>query len=260
MQCIWVRNNVESVFGRRVSLNFGQFGQRGHETVERETDPIVKHSQQILLMVHELHKLGYQRLRIAPGMSSSGMHWRCSVTHVGNISTSHGAILCEFDREAAHYTTGQGNEYFGWEDSRKDTARQLAAKFIDRFPTIAGLGQGVDWQYVGWFVQMLGLSEHSVLPVAYADWHTEPDPRWLPTTTGFDSGLPMPPAGERAERRLTNPIDGVHTHDDSKASPMKAVGPNKILPRMALSIGILRFCDRKLPRPRSVEERDPSRS
>ena len=251
---------MESVFGRRVSLNFGQFGQRGHETVERETDPIVKHSQQILLMVHELHKLGYQRLRIAPGMSSSGMHWRCSVTHVGNISTSHGAILCEFDREAAHYTTGQGNEYFGWEDSRKDTARQLAAKFIDRFPTIAGLGQGVDWQYVGWFVQMLGLSEHSVLPVAYADWHTEPDPRWLPTTTGFDSGLPMPPAGERAERRLTNPIDGVHTHDDSKASPMKAVGPNKILPRMALSIGILRFCDRKLPRPRSVEERDPSRS
>ena len=30
--------------------------------------------------------------------------------------------------------------------------------------------------------------------------------------------------------------------------------------RMALSMGILRFCDRKLPRPRSVQERDPSRS
>jgi len=30
--------------------------------------------------------------------------------------------------------------------------------------------------------------------------------------------------------------------------------------RMALSTGILRFCDRELPRPRSVEERDPSRS
>jgi len=34
----------------------------------------------------------------------------------------------------------------------------------------------------------------------------------------------------------------------------------KYLARMALSTGILRFCDRELPRPRSVEERDPSRS
>jgi len=30
--------------------------------------------------------------------------------------------------------------------------------------------------------------------------------------------------------------------------------------RMALSTGILRFCDRKLRRPRRVEEREPSRS
>ncbi len=35
---------------------------------------------------------------------------------------------------------------------------------------------------------------------------------------------------------------------------------DRSLPRMALSTGILRFCDRELPRPRSVEERDPSRS
>jgi hypothetical protein len=57
-------------------------------------------------------------------------------------------MMNEFDN-AAHYTTGQDNKYFGWEDAQKDTARQLASKFIDRFPAIARLGQGADLPYVG---------------------------------------------------------------------------------------------------------------
>lgn len=146
-------------------------------------------------MVHELHKLGYQRLRIAPGLSPSGMHWRCSITHVGNIQRSHGALLWDFSHDVAHYSTGQSNAYFGWEDARQDTARQLAAKFIDRFSTIARLGQGVDWAYAGWFVQMLGMAEHGELPMAYDNGYMTPDPHWLPTTAEIDSGLPMPPAG-----------------------------------------------------------------
>jgi len=114
--------------------------------VERDADPLVRRSLRVLVMVHELHKLGYQRLRIAPGMSPSGMFWRCSITHVGNIQRSHGAMMCEFNRDAAHYTTGQDNEYFGWTDARQNTARQLATKFIDRFPGIARLGHGADFE------------------------------------------------------------------------------------------------------------------
>jgi hypothetical protein len=38
-----------------------------------------------LLMVGELHVRGYQRLRIAPGMSASGCYWRCSVTPAAHI-------------------------------------------------------------------------------------------------------------------------------------------------------------------------------
>lgn len=159
-------------------------------------DPSTRRAQRVLVMVHELHKLGYQRLRIAPGMSASGAHWRCAVTHIGNIQRSHGAMLCEYDRDAVHYTTGQDNSYFGWEDARQDTARDLAARFLDRCPAIARLAEGADWMYAGWYVQMLGVAERGTLPVAYADWYDEPDPRWLPTTAGFDSGLPMPPPGE----------------------------------------------------------------
>lgn len=163
--------------------------------MERDADPMVRRCQRVLVMVHELHKLGYQRLRIAPGMSGSGMHWRCSVTHAANIRQSHGAMLCAFDRETAHYTSAQDNDYFGWEDAQQDTARQLATKFVERFGEVARLGLGEDWVYAGWYVQMLGLADRGVFPVAYADWYEEPDPRWLPTTAGFQSGLPMPPAG-----------------------------------------------------------------
>jgi hypothetical protein len=164
--------------------------------INRESHPAVRRAQRVLLIVHELHKLGYQRLRIAPGMSSSGMHWRCSVSHIGNILSTHGARLRDFDRDSAHYTSAQNNAYFDWKDASRDTARQLAAKFLERFPGIAKKGKGQDWPYAGWYVQMLGFAERGAFPVAYADWYSEPSPEWLPTTEGFQSGLPMPPGGE----------------------------------------------------------------
>jgi hypothetical protein len=150
----------------------------------------------VLRMVHHLHKLGYQRVRIVPGLSPSGCHWRCSVTHIRNILKSNGAMPRDFHREMAHYTTGQKNAYFGWDDARQDTVEQLATRFIERFPDLVRQGRGLDWPYAGWYVQMLGFAEKGALPVAYADCFPRPDPSWLPTTKGADSGLPMPPGGE----------------------------------------------------------------
>jgi hypothetical protein len=108
---------------------------------EAQANPAFRRALRVLRMVHELHKLGYQRLRIMPGMSPSGMHWRCSVTHAGNILKSHGAWTRDFDREAAHYTSAQENEYFDWPHAQHDTVEQLATKFLERFPEIARLGK-----------------------------------------------------------------------------------------------------------------------
>lgn len=73
--------------------------------------------RKVLRMVAELHVRGFQRLRIAPGMSASGCYWRCSVTPVTNISIWHGARLVSYDTLAAHYSTGSEREYFGWKDA-----------------------------------------------------------------------------------------------------------------------------------------------
>lgn len=163
--------------------------------------PHERRALRVLLMVHELHKAGYQRLRICPGMSGSGFHWRCAITPITNTLRSHGAMLLDCEEDTAHYTTGHKNKYFGWTDARTDTARELAAKFIKRFPEIARKGLGQDWQYVGWYVQMLGFAERGDLPVAYADWHIErPYTTQLPTIGKLRSGLPMPPPGEAKTR------------------------------------------------------------
>ncbi len=156
---------------------------------------MVRRYQRLLLMVHELHKRGYQRIRIMPGAAPSGNYGRCVITHIGNILKKHGA-KCKVYTDGALYSTADSNEYFGWKDAKQDTARQLATKFIERFPELVKKGKGSDWEYAGWYVEMLGHAERGHFPVAFADWYGTPDPRWLPTTVGFESGLPMPPGGE----------------------------------------------------------------
>ena len=46
----------------------------------------------VLEIVAALHRRGYERLRIEPGMSPSGMSWRCGITLAGNMDPENGAL------------------------------------------------------------------------------------------------------------------------------------------------------------------------
>lgn len=138
----------------------------------------------------------------APGMAPSGCYWRCAVAPRSNILRSHGAKLADWDHLAAHYSSGQENEYFGWTDSTQDDVKQLATKFTQRFGEIIDASKGDDWNYAGWYVRMLGYAEREMFPVAYADWHEDPDPRFLPFWD-HESDLPMPPPGEAEDESET---------------------------------------------------------
>jgi hypothetical protein len=152
----------------------------------------------VLLMVHELHKRGYQRLRIVPGMSASGMHWRVTILPRSRVLKVHGALSHDWTWRGPEpfYTSGQQRKYFDWEDAQDDGPCELADKFVERFAAIAEASLGADWAYAGWYMEMLTKAGSGEFPVAYADWHEDPDPLWLPTTKGFQSGLQMPPPGE----------------------------------------------------------------
>lgn len=167
-------------------------------SVPRSKDPSLRRCQRVLLMAHELHKRGYQRLRIMPGLSPSGGAWRVSITPVSNILRTHGAMVADYHRLSARYTSGDENLFFEWQDAREDSARALADKFEQRFPEVLAAAAGRDWAYAGWYVEMLGVAESGALPVAYADWYEPQAPGRL-KTTDTTRDLPLPPPGEAAE-------------------------------------------------------------
>ncbi len=145
------------------------------------------HIRRLLAMVHELHKLGYQGVRISPGWSPSGFHWRCSIASVPNIAPDGWSLIdwCA----GVHYTTGAGACFFEWEDARRRSPRQLARMFIERFPWLASESTGMDHAYAGWFVAVLGAVEHGRLPAFHADYDLDlseldlpppPPARWPP--------------------------------------------------------------------------------
>lgn len=148
----------------------------------------------VLLMVHELHKRGYQRLRINPGLAPSGLYWRCSIIPAVNPSSAGGARAEA--QTFARYTTGMMNRYFDWDDAASDSAAQLAEKFVARFPALAAAGVGSDWRYAGWYVEMLGFAERGHLPIAYADWYGDAPPY---LARDGDRLLPFPPPVEPQE-------------------------------------------------------------
>ena len=149
----------------------------------------VRQGTRLLSMVHELHKAGCQRIRINPGLSPSGVHWRCNITYAENVAAD-GHSIRDFDHEGGHvapYSSASGSRYFGWDGAEHLDARRLAQKFVSGFPLIVQRGTGRDWPYAGWLTDVLGRAEQGRaedLPVLYADYPLDREMlvRWQPPT------------------------------------------------------------------------------
>jgi hypothetical protein len=164
-------------------------------------------------MVGELHRRGYQKIRVMPFMSPSGLHWRCWIGPDTLFYRNHGAFLRDSgfseapsESQSARYTSGEENRYFGWEDAEKDDARLLADKFLVRFARLAGEGEGWSYAYAGWYQRLLGLAELGWLPVVMSDDSTSslkkinlsdlrPE-EWRAADGRKKASLPLPPAGK----------------------------------------------------------------
>jgi hypothetical protein len=132
----------------------------------------------VLAMVGELHKRGYQRLRIMPYFYATGA-WRCSIAPVVFFYRNHGAIHVEPNgtdgQEAtmvARYTSAADNHYFDWDDATTDNARSLADKFVERFPLLSDIGRGWDYPYAGWYLRLLDYAERGWIPYVFADYES----------------------------------------------------------------------------------------
>lgn len=139
-------------------------------TAPHESDEI-RHATRVLSMVHELHKAGYQGIRVCCGITDRNANWVCHIFSADNTAPS-GWAPANVERAIKYTPQGDGT-YFGWKDSSNDTARQLAAKLLSHNPEIAREGAIEDWAYTGWLSYTLGLAEHGQLPVFYGELDKE---------------------------------------------------------------------------------------
>jgi len=156
-------------------------------------------------MVEELHRMGYQKLRIAPGIDASGISWRCII--VPNVYTSddHGAMLHDSESsllssgEAVRYSTDDKDRYFRWPDAGALTPQELAHRFLCEFPVLAKLGEGSDWAYAGWYQEMIRLTGPANIPIAYSVIVEESDGPPIPILLDLDKNGFLPTKGERLD-------------------------------------------------------------
>lgn len=135
------------------------------------SDARTRRALRVLAMVHELHKAGYQRLRICAGYTLDLRHWRC---YLGPATSFYIDGWTPTDTSTLpFYTTEQDQSYFGWDDAAHDDARHLAAKFIERHPELVSQAAGEDWAYAGWFARQLGHAEQGHLPEFFGGRHHE---------------------------------------------------------------------------------------
>jgi len=131
---------------------------------------IIRACRKVLRMVSELHLRGYQRLRIYTGLSPSGAYWRCYVLPADRFDVRQPWEVPDPVSDEVGYSSADGRKYFGLHGVEHAHPGRLADRFIETFPRLVGAGEGRDWSYAGWYVEMLHLTYPDVLPVMFEDY------------------------------------------------------------------------------------------
>ena len=167
--------------------------------MDDQTAAAIRRGQRLIRMVSELHRLGYQQLRIMPWFHP--LAWRLVIGPASIFSPRNGAWIEHTDLDGcAFYSSASENRYFDWPDATTDTARKLADRFVVRFPELCDKARGRDWAYAGWLSELLGVLEReSALPFVMEDYFKPepPDLLNLPLhcASGRRTAFVLPPPG-----------------------------------------------------------------
>lgn len=157
----------------------------------------------ILEAVAVLHRSGHQRLRIYPNLSDIGGAWRTGIVDVDHtrIETWGTFHWPEWEADSFAYTQAAGVDVCGMLVDANSTPTQVARHILSFFPDRARSGLRRDWEYAGWYVELLGSArENHNLPVGdgrvwvdgIASWRFYPSAR---------NSIPEPPPLEPQRAR-----------------------------------------------------------
>lgn len=147
-----------------------------------------KNALDLLLAVHELHRRGYQKLRAIGGLAPSGVYYRICLSS-RDFMTSSTDTMPEFAEHYLRYSTSEERRYFGRREAFVGTPEDLADWILAENSELMRASEGSDWEYAGWFVEMLWFAKHGSFPIQFADWYETP--RFAAEYGG--RSLPFPP-------------------------------------------------------------------
>ena len=115
--------------------------------------------QKLLYVAGNLHKKGYENLRIIPSLSPSGLSWRCIF-----ITFKEGRIINV-------YASTRFQEFYEINNKEIElTIEELTNSFIEKESDFLQNCKGKNEEYVKWFESVLQNLKEEELPYAYADY------------------------------------------------------------------------------------------
>ena len=152
---------------------------------------------ELMQILHELHKLGYQKLRWVSYISPNGCCLRCHITTQDHICANREIIF-----------TGDSNEIWCTSTGAMSTGediRPLVKAFMADNPRLLEIGKGDDSEYVDWFNKLLSCAAKGDAPVFYGEYWSLPMGR-------IHVGQYIMPAPPATMRLISWNIDGIKAH------------------------------------------------
>ena len=152
---------------------------------------------ELMQILHELHKLGYQKLRWMSYMAPTGLALRCHITTQDHICANREIVF-----------TGDPDEI--WRTSvgaitTGEDIKPLVKVFMDENPRLLEIGKGEDPEYTEWFKKLLSLAANGHTPVFYGEYWPLPMGR-------IQVGQYTMPAPPTTMRLISWNIDGIKAH------------------------------------------------
>lgn len=120
---------------------------------------------EIVMIVHELHKRGYEHLRLFSGLSPSGGSWRWLVYPKVLMDDN---LYCEHNHDSLPFECPHGSTGDDCPDPRRSMI--TADDFMKEYESYVTLAKGFDAEYVRWFDNIVNHVKNYDFPIAFAEY------------------------------------------------------------------------------------------
>lgn len=152
---------------------------------------------ELMKILHELHRLGYQKLRWMSYMAPSGLSLRCHITTQDHICVNREIVFGGDPNEI--WCTSIGAMTTG------EDIKPLLETFMNENPRLLEIGKGNDPEYVEWFNKLLSFAAEGQTPIFYEeDWSLP-----MGRIKVGQYKMPTPPT---TMRLISWNIDGIKAH------------------------------------------------